>query len=231
MKRVKEVGERYGGGNPIFMGLDWGTGENTYTVMSLAGYLPIFQDRFTFFYFKRFEGSESEPKVQIDYITKMAEFFNVAYIGVDYGGGHWPNDILIRRFGAEKVKIYQWVGRVKKKISYQTGLGVPRYLCHRTEVMSDFFNAVKRRDVFTFPRWEEFQDPFGSDFLNIFSEYSDRLHMNVYKHALGCPDDSAHSSIYNFMGSMHYRARPDVILPRREEAVQETEENEELDIT
>jgi hypothetical protein len=207
---------KYSQQHPIFMGIDWGTGEGTYTVMTLGGYLPFAPDWFTFFYMYRFEGMESEPKVQLDIIKQHAREFNVRYIGVDYGGGHWPNDELVREFGADKVKKYQWLGNPKKKVQFEPRLGVPRFLCHRTEVMSDVFNAIKRSDVFKFPRWEEFEDPYAGDFLNIFSEYNDRQRMNVFKHAVGCPDDTFHSCVFNFLASFFYKPRADVIMPSKE---------------
>jgi len=209
------------------------SGENTFTVMSLGGYLPWDPGKFTIFYIHRFEGPESEPRRQLDIIKELVKTFNVAYIGADYGGGHWPNDELLREYGFERVKKYQWVGNVKSKIKYETRLTIPRYLCHRTETMSDIFNAIKRKDVFRFPRWSEFQDPYALDMLNIFSEYNDRIRMNVYKHAPGMPDDSFHSIVFCFLVSFHYRRRPDVVAPTKEserEANQQDEDKEELDI-
>jgi hypothetical protein len=231
MNHYRKVGERFKNTCPIFMGIDWGTGENSYTVMTLGAYLPWDPDKFTFFYFHRFEGVESEPKVQLRKIIKTAREFNVMIIGVDYGGGHWPNDELVRTFGAEKIKKFQWVGNTKQKIKFDAGLGVPRFLCHRTEVMSDMFNAIKRRDVFRYPRWKEFEDPYAMDFTNIFSEYNDRLRMNVFKHAPSSPDDSFHASTTCFLGSFHYRKRPDVILPMKELDREHRDYDEELDIT
>ena len=228
MDHYGRVAEKYASTVPIFMGLDWGTGEGAYTVMVMGGYLPWAPDHFTIFYAHRFEGPESEPKRQLDVIRATIKRFNVSYVGADYGGGHWPNDELVRDFGAEKIKKYQWVGRVKRKVSYEPGLTVPRYLCHRTEVMSDMFNAIKRRDVFQFPRWKEWRDPYAADMLNIFSEYNDRLRMNVYKHAPGMPDDTFHALTYCFLASFHYRRRPDVVAPIKEvkREVQEGEHEE-----
>ena len=213
------------------IGYQGNTGENTYTVMTLGGYLPFAKEKFTIFYAKRFEGIESEPEVQLEQINRYVREFNVQYIGVDYGGGFWANDRLVRMFGAEKVKKYQWVGQVKKKVTFEGRLGVPRFLCHRTEIMSDIFNAIKRADVFRFPRWEEWEDPFAMDFLNICSEYNDRLRMNVYKHAPGSPDDTFHSTTYCFLASFFYKARPDVILPEKEvDREQKTYDLEDLDV-
>lgn len=216
LRNYQKVCTQYGAAVPIFMGIDWGTGEGTYTVVTMGGYMPWDPNVFTFFYYHKFEGVETEPAIQIKMITDLIRFANVQVAGVDYGGGFWPNDELIRTFGAERVKRYQWVGNVRKKIAYDPSLGVPRFLCHRTEIMSDIFNAIKRRNVFRFPDWGDFEDPFGMDFLNIFSEFNERLRMNVYKHAPGMPDDAAHASIYCFLASMFYRKRPDVILPKKE---------------
>jgi hypothetical protein len=200
----------------VCMGIDWGTGESSYTVITLGAYLPFAPDRFTIFYWKRCEGREAEPKEQLSIIRKLVNDYNIRHIGADYGGGHWPNDELLRDYGSNRVHKYQWVGNVKKKISYEPSLGIPRFLCHRTEIMSDYFNALKRGDVFMFPRWPEFKDPFAADHMNIFSEFNDRLRMNVYKHAPGMPDDSAHSAIFCFLCSFFFRKRPDVVLPRKE---------------
>jgi hypothetical protein len=223
---------------PIFMGIDWGTGESSYTVVTLGGYLPFAPDRFTNFYWHRFEGVESEPRKQLEIIRRLIVDFNVQRVGVDYGGGHWPNDELTRDFGVDKIKKYQWVGNVKKKIKFDPQLGVPRHLCHRTEVMSDIFNAIKRANVFCFPRWEEFEDPFAMDMLNIFSEYNERLRMNIYKASPGHPDDSFHAMTFGFLASFYSRPRPDVILPTKEiqraqglDGSDDQDELEELDIT
>lgn len=214
---------------PLFMGVDWGSGENTYTVMCIGGYLPFAPERFTWLYFHRFEGLESEPDRQLKIIKRHIRDFNIRHVGVDYGGGFWPNDDLTRNFGADKIKKYQWVGNVKKKIAFDAGLGIPRHLCHRTEVMSDVFNAIKRSDVFYFPRWEEFDDPYASDFLNIFSEYNERLRINIYKCAPGVPDDSFHALAFGFLASFYTYPRPDIILPSA--TVKSYVEGEELDIT
>jgi hypothetical protein len=233
MEHYREV-IKYSTTHPIFMGIDWGTGEGTYTVVAMGGYLPFAPDHFTWFYLHRFEGVESEPKQQLEIIRRLVTDFNVAVIGADYGGGHWPNDDLLRWFGADKVKKYQWVGNVKKKIKFDPQLGIPRFLCHRTEIMSDMFNAIRRGNVFKYPRWEEFEDPYAKDHLNIFSEFNERLRMNVYKHAPGCPDDTFHACTFGFLASFFYRKRPDVILPTKEverEQNGQDEKEEEQDIS
>lgn len=193
---------------PVFAGIDWGTGENTYTVMTLGTYLN--DGKFTIFYVHRFEGRESEPQVQIEEISRKISEYRVSLVGCDYGGGFWPNDELTRRFGWQRIVKYQY-STPSTKVRWEDGL--KRFLVHRTEVMSDIFNAIKRRDVFRFPNWEQFQLPYGADFLNIFSEYSEQLRTNVYKKSPACTDDTFHSVLLCFLASMIRNPRPDIIAP------------------
>lgn len=192
----------------VFAGIDWGTGENTYTVLSLGTYLN--DGRFTIFYIKRYEGPESEPQIQLESIDKIIREFRVELVGCDYGGGFWPNDELTRRFGFQRIVKYQY-SQPATKVRWEDGL--KRFLVHRTEVMSDIFNAIKRRDVFRFPNWVQFEVPYAVDMLNIFSEYSEQLRMNVYKKSPTCTDDSFHSVLNCFLASMIRNPRPDVIAP------------------
>jgi len=199
-----------GASTPIYAGIDWGTGENTYTILSLGCYL---QGRFTIVYINRFEGRESEPKIMIELVSREIERWKVQLAGCDYGGGFWPNDKLISKFGWQRIAKYQY-STPNAKVKWEDGL--KRFLVNRTEVMSDIFNAIKRRNVFRFPCWEEFQAPFAADFLNIFSEYSEQRRENVYKKSPMTTDDSFHSVLLCFLASMIKHPRPDVIAPMRD---------------
>ena len=194
---------------PVYGGIDWGTGENTYTVLTLGAYL---QEKFTYFYYRRFEGLESEPKIMIELNYQIMTHWNVRMVGCDYGGGFWPNDEMIRRFGWGKIAKYQY-STPNAKVKWEDGL--KRFLVNRTEVMSDYFNAIKRKDVFRFPSWDQFQNPFGTDFLNIFSEYNEMRRENVYKKSPSVTDDSFHASLLCFLVSMIHQPRPDIISPMR----------------
>jgi hypothetical protein len=194
------------------MGLDWGTGEHSYTVITLATYMS--GNKFRVFFIHRCVGKEVEPPVQLELICKLATDFNVAMIGSDYGGGFDRNDHLMRKFGQTRLQKFQYMARCKKKVEWDGRL--LRWKVHRTEAMSDIFNAIKR-GVFEFPRWEEFKDPYATDMCNIFSEYNETLRMIQYMHSPDRPDDSFHSLLYCFLGSMLKVPRPDVIRPRREE--------------
>jgi hypothetical protein len=196
------------GAYPVYAGIDWGTGENTYTVLSLGTYMQ--DGRFTIFYIHRFEGRETEPQIQLEEIEKLIVQYRVQLVGCDYGGGFWPNDNLIHKFGWQRVVKYQY-STPSDKVRWDDGL--KRFLVHRTEVMSDIFNAIKRRDVFRFPNWDQFQNPYASDCLTNFSEYSEQLRMNVYKKSPNCTDDAFHSILLCFIVSMIRHPRPDIVSP------------------
>ena len=199
-----------GAGQPIFAGIDWGTGENTYTVMTLATYV---RQKFRVFYIHRFTGEDVDPEPQLAKIDQMISYFNVRLIGADYGGGFDRNDHLTRKFGPKRVHKYQYMARSRKKILWNPAFR--RWQMVRTEVMSDLFNAIKRKQL-EMPRWEEFEDPYANDMLNIFSEYNNALRMLMYTHGPDRPDDSFHSILYCLLVSMILVPRPDIIAPIRE---------------
>lgn len=195
----------------VFAGCDWGTGENSYTVLTLGTYV---NSKFRIFYWHRFIGEDTEPDRQLAKIEEICRAFNAKIIGTDYGGGHYPNDFLVRRFGKERVMKYQYAGRLNAKVRWEPKLN--RWLVHRTEVMSALFNAIKRGTVFEFPRWLEMKDPYAQDMLNIFSEYNEKLRMIQYGHTAGKTDDAFHSMLYCFLASMIRKPRPDIIAPNKE---------------
>lgn len=190
------------------------TGENTYTVVTLATYIDM---KFRVFYVHRCVGDLIDPVPQLDFICKLAQKFNVRVIGSDYGGGFDRNDHLMRKFGPQRLVKFQYMARCKKKVEWDPRM--MRYKVHRTEVMSDIFNAIKRHQL-EFPRWEEFhaegKAPYATDMLNIFSQYNETLKMIQYLHAPDKPDDTFHSLLYCMLGSMIIIPRPDIIAPRRE---------------
>ena len=186
------------------------TGENTYTVLTLATYV---NQRFRVFYVHRFTGEDVGPEQQLQKIDEMLQYFNVRLVGADYGGGFDRNDHLTRKFGPKRVHKYQYLPRGKKKIAWNPAFR--RWQMVRTEVMSDLFNAIKRKQL-DLPKWAEFEDPYGNDMLNIHAEYNNTLRMIQYTHRPDRPDDTFHSILYCFLVSMILVPRPDIISPIRE---------------
>lgn len=197
--------------NPIFAGIDWGTGENSYTVLTLGTYVA---SKFTIIYAHRFTGTELDPEAQLKMIEELLSEFKVLVIGTDYGGGFHQNDFLMRKFGPLRLAKFQYMAKCKRKVEFEPKLR--RYKVFRTEVMSDIFNAIKRKQL-TFPRWVEFKEPYAQDMCNIFSEYNETMRMTQYNHRQDRPDDTFHSVLYCFLASMIRHPRPDIIAPLRED--------------
>lgn len=210
---LNDVKVRLGGASPVYMGIDWGGGsDQSYTLISLGAYL---NNTFQIFYLHRFEGAESEPEQQLELIDKLIRYWNVSLVGCDHGGGQFQNDHLKRKFGKEKIVTYQY-SQPSQKVKWETGLS--RYLLHRTEVMSDIFSAIKRRNVISFPAWEHFQEPFGNDMLNIFSEYNDQQRQVQYKKSPASTDDAFHSILLTFLVSLIRQPRFDILNPTQKTA-------------
>jgi intein/homing endonuclease len=206
-EKLKEVFPKIRG-KQVYAGIDWGQdSNNSYTIIMIGVYLDGF---FKIIFAHRFSGAEAEPKEQITKIKKLLSAFEVTRVGVDYGGGYWPNDELLRLYGSQKIVRYQY-STPQTLMKFDAAKG--RFLIHRSEVMSAIFNAIKRRTVFRFPKWSEFGSPFGSDMLSIFSEYNERTRMTEYKKSPNTTDDSFHALLLCFIVSMIDNPRPDIIVP------------------
>jgi hypothetical protein len=192
---------------PFFFGIDWGSGNNSYTVMTIATYV---KDRFRVVYMHRFVGEEADPGVQIKIILDTANHFNAATIGCDHGYGFGMNHHLVRAFGNARVHQFQYMARINKKVVFDVKM--MRWKVHRTAVMSAIFEAIKKGKA-EFPKWDEFKKPFAEDFTAIYSEYNDTLRMVKYDHKAGTPDDSFHSFLFCWLSSMVVIRRPDIIAP------------------
>jgi hypothetical protein len=211
---LRALKEALHGGNPVFAGIDWGTGEGSFSVISLGTYFP--DGMFTIFYVHRFEGQETEPEIQLDLIEQLIKYWGVNLVGADYGGGFDRNDRLQRKFGRDKIVKYQY-SQPGQKVRWEPDLH--RFLVHRTEVMSDMFNAIKRRNVLRFPDWAHFEEPFAADFLNIFSEYNEQQRQIQYKKSPDATDDTYHSVLMCFLASMLRIPRHDVMNPTQKTGV------------
>ena len=202
---------KLGSAVPIFFGIDWGQAGETqtsYTVLTIAAYI---NNRFRVLFVHRFEGSEVDPTIQLEKIIRLIDQWKPTLVGCDYGSGFYQNRELQNRFGPNRVIRYQHSGSLNAKVKWDEGL--KRFLLNRGEIMQDIFTAIKRADVFDFPRWETFE-PFSRDYLSIFSEYNPVTRVNTFKHQLGTQDDAFHSLLFCFMVSTLRFRRPDIFSQR-----------------
>lgn len=195
-------------GIPLYGGIDWGQDStNSNTVIKIGGYI---QGMFRVIFAHQFSGAESSARVQLDKIIRIIKTFNLQRVGVDHGGGFAQNDELLRLFGSARIVRFQY-SQPNVFMRWDSRLG--RFVIHRSEVMSAIFNAIKRRDVFRFPAWKDFANPFAADMLSIFSEYNERMSMTQYKKSPNNTDDSFHALLFLFLASMMDTPRTDIFVP------------------
>lgn len=201
----KKLSKQHG----AYAGVDWGTGTGTgYSVLTIGTYGGA--QRFTMFYHKRYEGIESDPDFVIKDVLATCKEYNVQLIGLDYGFGFGTNDRVIREFGRDRAFKFEYVSSNMKAVWDDVAV---RYKINRTEIMSDFFNALKRGGVFELPRFEDFYEPFGRNYLAPFLEENRSLTKMAYNHSRNEPDDAVHSSIYAFLVSCLHFKRPEFFWP------------------
>jgi hypothetical protein len=210
LKMIEEPTRQVKSGHS-WAGVDWGTGDESYTVLSIWNYDN--NGRFRLLFAKKYEGIESDPDYQVLDIIKWCRLFNVTRIGADWGFGFYPNAQLQKAFGAHKVALYMYAGKQGEKVKWDAKGG--RFVAHRTRVMQDFFTLIKRGPVsggIAFANWDE-MEPLANDILAIYSEYSERLRELKFDHPRGVPDDFTHTGVYALLASQWEHKRPDLHAP------------------
>lgn len=191
-----------------YAGVDWGFGTQSYSVLTLGTFVD---DKFVYFYFKRYEGTEAAPEFMLEDIIQQCRYFNARFIGLDFGFGFGLNDKVRRDFDPRRTYTFEYVGRQKRKAVWSKTM--ERFLLDRTEVLGDFFDAIKRRDTIRFPHPDEFMDPFGRNFLAVRKEVNKSLKKLTFTHSPAEPDDAVHACLYAFLVSCLDRPRPHFFSP------------------
>lgn len=195
-------------GFPVYFGLDWGTGTQSYTVLAMGSYFG--GNKFKIFYIHRFEGPEADPLKQLNIIKHQAHTYHVNVVSADYGFGFVSNAKLSQSLAEGEViyKEFYYSHNPRKRIAYSKGTG--KYILHRTQMMSNLFSIMKNKEI-GLPCWERFEKPYGSDILNIGAVYNEATRMLQYDHSPDRPDDSFHAILYCFLGSLQDQPRPDLL--------------------
>ena len=195
----------------VTAGIDWGKGDTcrgtSYSVLTVGMwkynfYWTIFQ--------KRYQGAESEAEYQLGDMLNIINQFNVDFTIADTGDGRTSNAWLVNRLGTRKfAEVYEH-GSQKAKLTWCTETG--KYIINRTQVMTDYIMAMKRKRVL-FYKWDQFKE-FSDDFTGIFTEYSEQTRLTKYDHLV--PDDAFHSWMYSYLGALIKTGRYSQLLKGRQ---------------
>lgn len=199
--------------NTLFFGIDWGSGERAYTVLTVGAYCRS-DASFQIIFMMRFTGPLTDPVAQMDELEHLINVLRPKYVGTDFGFGFYQNKRLLSRFGNHRIFPFEYAPRLNVKLKYVPAMH--RSIAFRTPLMSDLFVALKKGKV-RLPRWADIERPYGEDILNIHAEDSVNLRMIRYGKASGKTDDSFHATLYCLLASMLEHKRPDIIAPFKEE--------------
>jgi hypothetical protein len=175
----------------ICYGIDWGKGDlangTSYTCLTIG---TVYSGKFRPLFMKRYTGRMSDALKQIEDILHYVNTFGCKFGIADSGDGRVSNAMMLEALGPARFAEVIENGAVKKKVLWDPKGG--HYMFNRTRFMTDRFMEIKGGDV-EFFKMEQFKE-FRDDFLNIFSDYSDRTRQTLYDH--NGPDDMFHSYMF-----------------------------------
>lgn len=208
-----EEAKRLSATHTVFFGIDWGSGERAYTVLTVGAYCRS-DASFQIIFMMRFTGPLTDPVAQMDEIEHLISMLRPKYVGTDFGFGFYQNKRLLSKYGNHRIFPFEYAPRLNVKLKYVPAMH--RSMAFRTPLMSDLFNALKKGKV-RLPKWADIERPFAEDILNIHAEDSTNLRMIKYDKPKGKTDDTFHSMLYCLLASMLEHKRPDIIAPFKEE--------------
>ena len=184
----------------VFMGVDWGTGERSFTVVSI--YSRNNNGKFQLLYIKRYAvGEELDwDNYQFKHICMLFQLFNVTFAIVDWGFVYEKYKKLQSVFGIGRVSACYYSFNQKDRIKYDQKQA--RWIVNRTQVMQEYVVAVKKEEI-VWPGGSrsEFSPWLYDHHLCEQAEYrksekTGRSEDLMYTHPEGQPDDCVHSGVY-----------------------------------
>ena len=195
---------------PIFMGVDWGTGERSYTVVYIGAYNKEGQWQLLYTH-KYHTKEENERDYQVRDIARLMTIFHVGYCIADYGHGFQSNQQLKNLFKERFDAMF-----------YSSSLGQLRiydsqkshWVVNRTRTIHEYVTAHKEmRVVWPGASKEEIEFLYEHHLAeqteyksmrpkagqNILITRSEEMY---YSHPASSPDDGMHAGVYAYTASL-----------------------------
>jgi hypothetical protein len=179
-----------------YMGVDWGTGDGSYTVVTV--YSVNSEGKFQLLYTKQYKvGDELDPEWQLKDICNLMNLFKIAYCLVDWGFGFTQYKKMKNLFGARvDACYYSFNLGQKQKYNPQKSM----WVVNRTEAMQEYITAVKNHEI-EWPGKDKGEFSFlFDDHLVEMAEYrksqNGRSEELMFTHPEGQPDDGLHACVY-----------------------------------
>lgn len=187
--------------NRIYMGVDWGTGGKSYTVVTIFTYDK--NGIFRLLYAKQFRvGDELDVDWQVNFICKLIIIFRVNLAVLDWGFGFVQNNTIKKKFG-NRVAICYYSSNQNKKINYNKEKGM--YVVNRTAIISEYVDFIRAKKA-AWPGKSTGEisylfDDHLAEFAEYRKSYNGRSEELMYMHSESTPDDGMHSCVYAWLGS------------------------------
>lgn len=197
-----------------YMGVDWGKGEKSFTVVTIFSHNPQ-TGKFQMLFCKRYQSSEEvEPDYQIKDISNLMVLFRVCYCIVDWGFGFVQYKKLQQSFGARIAACYY---SFNQKQETKWNPIDQTWIVNRTKIIQNYIKAVHSLQV----AWPgKNKEPYIWLFDHHLAEQAEyRKSMNgrsedlMYNHPEGQPDDGMHSCVYSYLAlTLHPRSAASGII-------------------
>lgn len=187
-----------------FMGVDWGKGEKSFTIVSIFSFNA--EGKYQMLYTKKYHRSEEiEPDYQLRDISNLMQIFKIACCIVDWGFGFTQYKELQKRFGLRVMACYYSFNQKEETKWDQKDL---KWVVNRSKVITNYVRFVYEQRV----AWAGYdKDKFMWMFDHHLAEMKEyRKSQNgrsedlIYTHPEGQPDDGMHSCIYAYLAQLLY---------------------------
>ena len=195
---------------PTFMGIDWGTGEKSYTVVSIYAFNESGQ--FQLIYLKRFEpgevsiDDEDYEDYEVNTVSRLMEVYRIAYCIADWGFGYEQCKKLKNRFGDRFDACYYSFSQKKAQVYQPESM---RWVVNRTEIMRRYIDAAKKKRKIVWPGVDKpsymwLIDHHLAEQIEYRKSASGKSEEMMYTHPEGQPDDGLHSGVYSWLAQYVY---------------------------
>lgn len=186
-----------------FMGVDWGKGEKSFTVVVIYSHSPL-TGKYQLLYAKKYQTSqEVDPDYQVRDISNLMVIFKIAYSIVDWGFGFVQYKKLQQSFGTRVAACYY---SFNQKMETKWNAVDQTWVVNRTKVIQNYVKAVYSLQI-AWPGTKK--DEYMWLFDHHLAEQAEyRKSMNgrsedlMYNHQEGQPDDGMHACVYALLASI-----------------------------
>lgn len=187
---------------PMFLGVDWGTGEKSYTITEIYAQNPTTGQRVLVYAKKYAIGQELDMDWQVEHISALMNIFQIKQAVVDWGFGYQQAQQLYKRFGTRVVACY-YSSAAKKERYYDPNN--KRWVVNRSALMQKYIDDVKTmRQLWPGKNINELEwlfDHHLAETAEYRKSYNGRSEDLMYSHPAGSPDDGLHAGVYAKLAS------------------------------